>query len=130
MTMLLGREDVNPNSPGQRGQTPLSNSAQYRYELFLGRDVNPNPSDKYGQTPLSNTARSGHEGVVKLPLERQDLNPNSSDKYGQTALQMLPDLQRGDVNLGLLDKHGKTPLLHGTEAHRIGVVRPLSRRAL
>jgi len=59
-------------------------------KLLLGqKDVNPDtPNTKYGQTALSWAAYNGHEGIVKLLLEREDFNPNSSDKFGQTPLTL------------------------------------------
>jgi len=35
-----------------------------------------NQRDCVGNTPLSWAARNGHEGVVKLLLEREDVDPN------------------------------------------------------
>ena len=51
--MLLERDDVDPNKPGEGGQTPL----------FLA-------------------ARAGHEELVKLFLRREDINPDKPDDYG------------------------------------------------
>ena len=50
------------------------------------RYVNPNRPDKYGQTPIFLAAERGHEGVVKLLLERQDVKPDLTDRYGFTPL--------------------------------------------
>ena len=39
------------------------------------------------QTPLMRAAGLGHEGVVKLILEREVVNPNQANSvYGQAAL--------------------------------------------
>ena len=43
--------------------------------LLERRDVNPDPSDEGGRTPLSYAAQSGHEGIVKILLERGNVNP-------------------------------------------------------
>ena len=34
-----------------------------------------------GQTPLSWAAEYGHEGVVKILLEREDVNPDLADTF-------------------------------------------------
>jgi len=72
--LLLGREDVNPDSSGRYGRTPLSCAAARGHEgiakLLLERgDVNPSPSD-CDRTLLSWAAENGHEGTVKLLLRR------------------------------------------------------------
>ena len=49
--------------------------------ILLGSyDVNPNTDGEYGQTPLSHAAQNRHEGVVKILLEWNDINPNTPDK--------------------------------------------------
>jgi len=57
-------------------------------ELLLGQqDVNPNTQDKNGLTPLSRASYNGHEGIVKLLLGQKEVNPDTPDtKYGQTPL--------------------------------------------
>ena len=56
--------------------------------LLLKRDdVNPNISDMVARTALSWAAGNGHEGIVKLLLERKDIDPNApSGRYDQTPL--------------------------------------------
>ena len=85
-------------------------------------NVDPNQTDTfYGRTPLSLAAANGHEGVVKMLLQREDVNLNQADTYHQTPLllatlyareevvKML--LERYDVNLNQADtKYGLTPL--------------------
>jgi len=73
--------------------------------------------DAYGAT--LDRMRDGHEGVVKILLERGDVNPNKPGNLGNTALswgaqnghegvvKML--LGRGDVNSDKLDIDVKTP---------------------
>ena len=55
--ILLRQEQVSPNEPDIRGQTPLSHAACYAREgvakILLGReDVNPTRPDDLGGTPL------------------------------------------------------------------------------
>ena len=55
--------------------------------MLLGRDdVNPNTPDHSGRTPLCWAAENGHEGVVIILLARDDINPDTADNWGQTAL--------------------------------------------
>jgi len=42
--------------------------------------------DMNDRTPLACAAIMGHEGVVKLLLERENVDPNRPDKYGATPL--------------------------------------------
>ena len=53
-------------------------------KLLLEQDVNLDWPNKYGQTPLWSAVYRGHEGVVKLLLERDDVNPDMPDDDGQT----------------------------------------------
>ena len=57
-------------------------------KLLLGReDFNPDTRDsRCGQTLLSWAAENGHEGIVKLLLEREDVNRNSSCNSDRTLL--------------------------------------------
>ncbi|KAG0128947.1 hypothetical protein HOY82DRAFT_565395 [Tuber indicum] len=54
--------------------------------MFLDRgDVNPEqPDTKYGRTPLSWAAQRGHEGVVKMLLQRKDVSTATLDRENQT----------------------------------------------
>ena len=50
-------------------------------KIFLERgEVNPDSPDQSDQTPLSHAAGSGNEGVVNLLLERGDVNTNSLEE--------------------------------------------------
>ena len=45
--------------------------------LLKREDVNPDqPDTKYGRAPLWWAAEKGHEGIVKMLLERRDVNPD------------------------------------------------------
>ena len=52
---------------------------------FSRKEVNLDSRGDEGQTPLSRAAEGGHEGIVKLLLERK-ANPDLADNYGQTPL--------------------------------------------
>jgi len=53
---LRERDDVNPNKPGQYGQTPLccaiSNGVERVAKILFGRNVNPEKPDERGKTAL------------------------------------------------------------------------------
>ena len=88
---LLDRNDVNPNTVNQLGQTPLCTAActgdEGVVKMLLDRnDVNPNTVNQHGQTPLFIAARDGHERVVKTLLERVDVKSDMADLASQTAL--------------------------------------------
>jgi len=142
--LLLGRGDVNPNTPDTKyGLTPLllatQNSHQGVVELLIARkDVNPNiPDTRYGGTPLSWAAEYGHEGIVKLLLARKDVNPNIPDtryghtpfswaaKYGHEGIVKLL-LAREEVNPNIPDaKYGGTPLSWAAEYGHEGIAKLL-----
>ena len=70
MEILLGRNDVDPDSLDNVGQTPLHYAALNGHgevvEILLGRDdVNPNASDGGDQTPLCGAAFNGHESATQ-----------------------------------------------------------------
>ena len=80
---FLGPQFVNPGSIGRLWGAPLIMG-----QMFGPRYVNPDsPDTLFGRTPLSWAARSGHEGIVKLLLERKDVTPDTLDRrYGRTPL--------------------------------------------
>src|SRR5205807_47038 len=79
-------------------------------------------TDILGSTALTWAANRGHEGVVKILLERADVNPDEADdKYGRTPLSWAAGngregvvkmlLERTDVNPDQADtQYGQTPL--------------------
>jgi len=60
---LLGREEVKPDKPDSRGQTPLPHAARSRFkdvvEIFLEREVYPDNPDNHSGTPLSHPVEKG-----------------------------------------------------------------------
>ena len=142
--LLLGRKDVNPNTPDtEYGQTPLFWAAMNGHEgivrLLLERgDLNPDtPDTVQGLTPLSRASNNGHERIVKLLLERKDVNPNALDTMrGRTPLlwavrngherivKLL--LGRKDVNPDTPDiEYGRTPLSWAAGNGHEGIVKLL-----
>ena len=99
-----------------------------------------NAVDCMGSTALTWAAMRGHEGVVKMLLEREDVNPNQADtRYGWTPLwwaagcghervvKML--LEREDVNPNQPDTgSGRTPLSWAAKKGHERVVKMLLER--
>ena len=57
--------------------------------MFLERnDVDPNQGNFFGETPLAVASTKGHEGIVKMLLERNDLDPRASVPHW--SLSALP----------------------------------------
>jgi len=138
--ILLGRDDVNPEKPGQYEKTPLCYAAKNGHEgvvkMLLGRDdVNPDKPDKHSQTPLCLAAEKGHEGVVKILLGRDDVNPEKQDQWGPTPLCVAAKnghegvvkilLGRDDVNPDKPINWGTTPLCFAAMNRHEGVVKIL-----
>jgi len=99
-----------------------------------------NATDCMGSTALTWAARNGHEGVVKILLERADANPDKADtKYGRTPLSWAALngrgvvvkvlLERRDVNPNQADaKDGRTPLWWAARNGHEAVVKMLLER--
>ena len=134
--LFLGPQFVNPGSLGR----PWGKAQQVAGLLFGKRYVNPDSSSISGRTPLSWAAEEGHEGIVKLLLERKDVNPNIPDTWrGQTPLSHAAAnghegtvkllLGRKDVNPDIPDTwDGRTPLSKAAGNSHEGVVKLLSGR--
>ena len=97
-------------------------------------------TDFNGNTAIAWAARRGHEGVVRVLLERGDVDPNTANTtYGQTPLSLAAKsghggvmgilLERNGIEPNKADKWGQTPLLLATENRHEGVVGVLLERS-
>jgi len=94
-----------------------------------------NQGDWAGSTPLLWVARNGHDGVVKLLLEREDVDPDRSDKLENTPLSWAAGngyegvvkllLEREDVEPDRPDNQDGTPLSWAARYGQGGVVKLL-----
>jgi len=96
-------------------------------------------TDFHGNTALAWASGGGHEGVVKILLERNDVNPNTADtEYGLTPLSLAAKgghvgvvrmlLERNDVNPEKAEKGTQAPLSWAAQNGHEGVVRMLLER--
>ena len=99
-----------------------------------------NAADCMGITALTWAITRGHDGIVRMLLEREDINPNQADViYGRTpllwaakgghsrVLKML--LEREDVNPNQGDtQYGQTPLSWAAENGNEGIFRMILER--
>ena len=93
-------------------------------------------ADGRGLTPLAWAAEGGHEGIVKLLLDRKEVNPDSKDKCGQTPLFCAAEGGHEGIVKLLLDRKevspdssemmwGRTPLSSAAEGGHEGIVKLL-----
>ena len=92
-------------------------------------------ADGWGLTPLAWAASCGHEGIVKLLLDRKEVNPDSRDEYDQTPLWSAAGgghegivkllLDRKEVNPDSRYDDGQTPLWCAAEGGHEGIVKLL-----
>ena len=104
------------------------------------KEWNINAADCTGSTALIWAATRGHDGVVKMLLERGDVNPDQADTaYGRTPLSWATKnqhegvvkmlLEREDVNPDQTDTYyGRAPLSWAAESGNEGVVKMLLAR--
>jgi len=77
--------------------------------MLLGREeFNPNKPNNESRTPLSYAAWHGHEGMTKIPLERE-VNPGKPGNCGHTPL-VDAARRRKEVNPDKPDISGQSPL--------------------
>ncbi|KAF4345639.1 hypothetical protein FBEOM_404 [Fusarium beomiforme] len=99
-------------------------------QIFGSSCCTLNMRDSDGRTALSYAAEKGHEGVVKLLLDKVDLDIDSNDKCDRTPLWWAATrghevivkllLDTGKVDVDAQDQKGRSPLRcaveHGYEA--------------
>jgi len=97
-----------------------------------------NEGDFLGYTLLAWASRNGHEGVVKLLLEREEVNPDKPDDLDRTPLSYAASggyegvvkllLEREEVNSDKPDDGGRTPLSYAAQSGHEGVAKLLLER--
>jgi len=81
--------DVDAGDPWR--YTPLAWAAREEYKggvkmLPPGTVVNPDGLNNYGRALLLYPAWDGHEGAVRIPLERDEVDPAGADNCIKTCL--------------------------------------------
>lgn len=52
-------------------------------KILIGQEeIKADKPDNRGETPLSHSAQDGREAVVKILLRREDVNPDKPDGWG------------------------------------------------
>jgi ankyrin repeat protein len=131
---------VFPNHATGLHFTAASGSVDLTTMLLEHRDYpyGGNEKDDFDQTPLLLAAMWGHEGVVRLLIERCDVKADSADNLRYTPLLYAAEggheavvrllLQRGDVKINAKTHGDETPLLLAAESGHEAVVRLLLER--
>ena len=120
MQILLGRDDVIPDSADKDGRAPLSWAAQFGHEEIVKmlldlEDVTPDTVDKTGQTPLSWAAEGGHKRVEQLLLERCSVSPDilMTDPTSQPVRAWASEKQHGGAQRRQVENQGSVPRSEG-----------------
>ena len=143
VTVLLARNDVDPNRRGINRRTPLSYAAERGHEtvvkiLLAQDDVDIEVKDYKGRTPLSFAAEKGHETVVKMLLAQDEVDIEAKDNEGRAPLRFAAAnghvgvvkllLARNDVDPNTRDKQHLTCLSLAAERGDEEVVKLLLAR--
>jgi len=88
--MLLVWDDASPDKPNNYDQTllccPLRMVEIAVKILLIWGDINPGGRDVFCEIPLWLAPQNGHEGVVKIPLERDEASPDRPDNHSHMSL--------------------------------------------
>jgi len=122
-----------------RGFTGLHGAAYFgcvdiTVALLETNNVDGQATDFRGNAALAWASTRGHEGVVRVLLERTDVNSGTpGTRYGSTPLLWAAEnghegivrilLERGDVNPDKPDKNRRTPLSWASYNGHEGVIR-------
>ena len=128
-----------------RGFTGLHGAAYLGCEEIVVALLEANEGDVWatdirGNVPIAWASRRGHEGVVRVLLERSYINSDTpGSDYGSAPLLWAAEnghegvvsilLERSDVNPDKPDGLGRTPLSWASESGHEGVVRILLERS-
>jgi len=138
VSLLLKRQDVEPDSVDKIYQTPLALASKNGHgdvvKLLVGRkDVDHNSFDEHGRTPLIHAVTNNHKGVVEQLLEVPDADVNWGDENGRTSLHWSAGLgnegivrlllKRQNIDPNPSDTSGKIPLSYAAATGREGLVR-------
>ena len=134
----LDRDDTPRGFTGLHGAAYLG-CVEIIVALLEMNKVDVQATDFHGNTAIAWASTRGHEGVVRVLLEKTDVNSGTpGTKYGSTPLLWAAEnghegvvrilLERRDVNLNKVNKQGRTSLSLAAQNGRDGVVRILLQR--